>query len=458
MNFLLWDTLSKYASTNHLAHILLNNWNTIGKDEKEVDYLELFQNPSFQQTSNIVKEYYEQYETNRGMGESPDTNVQWTELDLRLNSLSVSGFRGFPPVKQDELGYGLAFSMPDTNNRRIPCSTILLGSNGSGKTSLYSAIELICTGTSAIAQKHRIESKYQSEFYHHLSDVEGRMDISITCSRISANSSGSKLTKFDKNDQIYSHISLKSFFCSESDLALFECSGKSIKEYINELIELDEILKVKDILSSYYRLLLDSFENLSESDKKDDSRVSYIHREMELAESLRITLEKVRNLLLNSVFSEAQHILLALLNDYSDDIVEPDYDTIEIEDKKVRIFNGKLRVKNRPEYQLEPRRYFNNFRFKLYLISIRVAIAFYIMKERRISFPLIFDDIFDSSDFPNRLSTKNFFRTIFGLYRELKISNRPLQLIFFTQDEVIAESVFDGKRVKKTYCGNVIKC
>lgn len=156
----------------------------------------------------------------------------------------------------------------------------------------------------------------------------------------------------------------------------------------------------------------------------------------------------------NETLVNAQKILKSLLADYEDNKVELDYSHTDSEnlaaegqsandDANNKLFNGKLRVKD-SNMQLNPREYFNNFRFKLYLISIRIAVAFHIMKQRKISFPLLFDDVFDSSDFNNRLQTEKFFRKIREIYKDLKIGDSPLQLMFFTQDEVIAESIFEG--------------
>ena len=67
------------------------------------------------------------------------------------------------------------------------------------------------------------------------------------------------------------------------------------------------------------------------------------------------------------------------------------------------------------------------------------------MRSTGINFPLVFDDVFDSSDFPNRMSTEDFFRKIFESHDKIEgIKDKPLQVIFFTQDEVIAESIYRG--------------
>jgi hypothetical protein len=58
----------------------------------------------------------------------------WVNKDFRIKSVKISSVRGFP--KSDK-PYGIKF----TNENDLPQSMIILGSNGSGKSSLYNAIE-----------------------------------------------------------------------------------------------------------------------------------------------------------------------------------------------------------------------------------------------------------------------------------------------------------------------------
>lgn len=77
--------------------------------------------------------------------------------------------------------------------------------------------------------------------------------------------------------------------------------------------------------------------------------------------------------------------------------------------------------------------YFNTFRTKLVALLMRVSLAMSIMERERVKFPLVFDDIFYSSDFDNKYKLSAFFS---ALFRQLG-RGADLQLIFFTHDELM---------------------
>lgn len=94
------------------------------------------------------------------------------------------------------------------------------------------------------------------------------------------------------------------------------------------------------------------------------------------------------------------------------------------------------------KHPLAPREYFNSFRYKLYCVSLKIAVAF-IMKELfGINFPLVFDDVFYSSDFTNRDRVCNFIRNIYQCHDRIfgDEESKRLQMIFFTHDDMIVEA------------------
>lgn len=94
---------------------------------------------------------------------------------------------------------------------------------------------------------------------------------------------------------------------------------------------------------------------------------------------------------------------------------------------------------------IEPRIYFNTFRFKLFCVVLKVAIAVGVKKIYGENWPIVIDDVFDSSDFNNRSRMDRFIERIVELHNGCIDKNRfPLQLILFTQDDLIGEAVYRG--------------
>lgn len=97
---------------------------------------------------------------------------------------------------------------------------------------------------------------------------------------------------------------------------------------------------------------------------------------------------------------------------------------------------------------ISPLLYLNSFRFKLYTLCIKIGMAFSVMKMMNISFPLVLDDVFYSSDFSNREMVRLFIKKTFELYhKEIEsTTSKRLQIIFFTHDEVILEAAINGMK------------
>lgn len=95
----------------------------------------------------------------------------------------------------------------------------------------------------------------------------------------------------------------------------------------------------------------------------------------------------------------------------------------------------------------QPREYLNTFRYKLYCMTLKFAIAFTIKKFYKLNFPIVVDDIFYSSDFSHRNMVRDYFRMLFKKHNELfPNADQQLQVIFFSHDEVVIEAAYRGIR------------
>lgn len=99
-------------------------------------------------------------------------------------------------------------------------------------------------------------------------------------------------------------------------------------------------------------------------------------------------------------------------------------------------------------FDANPRAYLNTFRFRLFAVLLKIALAFYYMKENRCVAPIIIDDVFNASDFENSVSLNTFIFTIFDVYQKLLGGEIPLQLIILTHDEMIANAFRQGVKMK----------
>ena len=130
-------------------------------------------------------------------------------------------------------------------------------------------------------------------------------------------------------------------------------------------------------------------------------------------------------------------------------IVEFDKDTGEVlaENIVINLCDSK------GEPWMSPNKYYNGFRYKIFCLSVCVSIAIAVRKKTKINLPIIMDDILTCADFDHRLQFESFFKNVVKLFRKHSPENMPLQLIYFTHDELIYDSVY---RVMSKYDNETI--
>lgn len=106
-------------------------------------------------------------------------------------------------------------------------------------------------------------------------------------------------------------------------------------------------------------------------------------------------------------------------------------------------------------FTAKPQEYLNTFRFKLYCVTLKIALAFSKMKERRITVPVVIDDIFNASDFDNTLKLEQFVYTIYKTYDEVLNDDKNLQLILLTHDEMVQGAFRRGIKLRLEQSGKV---
>ena len=94
-------------------------------------------------------------------------------------------------------------------------------------------------------------------------------------------------------------------------------------------------------------------------------------------------------------------------------------------------------------FHATPQEYYNSFRFKLYAVSFKIALALMEMKRKEIRVPIVIDDVFNASDFENNLRLEQFVYNIYKAYDSLQFEE-PLQLVLLTHDEMVLNAFRKG--------------
>jgi len=152
------------------------------------------------------------------------------------------------------------------------------------------------------------------------------------------------------------------------------------------------------------------------------------------------------NKIVNESFEPIRDIVTSILKNYMKDdsvFLEIDKEPDEIDSDTGEVLSEYISIKvkgnNGNGISLSPNKYFNTFRYRLFSMMIGISVAIASRNLTKINLPLVLDDVFYASDFEKRTSIISFLKKLFELFDTY--SNLPFQLILFTHDELIFDSV-----------------
>lgn len=182
--------------------------------------------------------------------------------------------------------------------------------------------------------------------------------------------------------------------------------------------------------------------------EKEIESIKMNERHMENLSHLKNAMDIIYEDEVNKVEETCQNTVVPILNEFThldrqefEQKTEPETIFFKKEDGQLRAYISNKRIFG-SEKKVTPKNFYNSFRYKLYAISIKVAMAFMTMKIRNLYAPLVFDDVFTASDFDNSINIDRFFYRIFETFEKLGIGKKEdLQIILFSHDEVVLNCI-----------------
>lgn len=392
--------------------------------------------------------------------------------EYRIETVLVKGIRKFGLLPDRNLYYGIDLRSNKKCNKdcfKRPISLILLGNNGIGKSSLYTSLEKVGTGSSDLSIQRGFSVDNEMNFLLH-SNIEPEQGV-IKVVTANKHFFGGSLESL-KNPIVY-----KACFCSDYDVEVLEKSN-DYQTYILRQLGLEPIVSLENSLYSFKSHLEDiqrrDILKMHDMDKNEMQK-EYIHYLSGLVSEFLRVVKEVRNEHLDQIFPNIKNMLEFIVDDYF--IKDNSGSEKFIVDNKSGYFDFHIKfIKNdghdkESVIQMSPRSYLNTFRFKLFVFSLKLTLGLNMKIKNRIDFPYIVDDLFDSSDFNHRVEIGDYIEKVLKKHDSIieneikKIkenseldeesrSNRieflekllMPQIIFFTQDELIGRSLFEGVR------------
>lgn len=396
--------------------------------------------------------------------------------DYRIINLSVKSLRKLQaPLGEDKfVGVGLAQKKLQRQGEYDyePVSCLLLGENGVGKTSLFCSLEMAARGISNIARNHGFETSEQQRKF--LSHGDGAEDPVI---RLLSKTGLFETTVRSGNTPPQSLHLPQSFLCSTYDISILERkridseyimremgrsefltlmkelrSAREVVGWLEEYKMADELLseakigkeeeqQLKDRRKSFEKQIKNRLAIKSMTQKMSRPSEEYfkkLGKEVdEILEMLESEIQRIFRMLLDV----SQNIMPNILRDF---LYDCNLDIRMVDNAPSISLIVKSDVDGKPIH-IEPRRFFNTFRLKLFAIAIKISMSCCVKILDKVNFPFIIDDTFDASDFISKREIKNFIHNILINHDGIKdLDKFPLQLIIFTQDDIIAQKAYKG--------------
>lgn len=398
-----------------------------------------------------------------------DDNIR----DLRFKRVMVQGVRKFPSKLENY--YGLNFE-----RHGAPVSSVFLGANGVGKSSLYASLEYI-----TLQHIYSAEARGYADMEQQREYLKNTKEASLP-NIVLDSLDGRRVIQFNSN----SPVGVPAFFCSEYDIQYLERHDVNM-DYLYEQVGLSSVsllikrlevaLRVRELQQKFDRAKKE-YEDLEEelngkTEFKDrlrnlDYQLNDLSRDFaKLTENENWEIDSFRfpigwadqasqiinflNQRIAPYVNQIQGKLKSALPQLLKKSIFYDCDVnVSFEEGKIRIV---LLVNGAEGNQvISPRQFLNTFRFKLYCVALKVCLAYCAKTLNRCNFPMVIDDVFDSSDFEQRNSIHRFIEDLVYQHSNLvDAQHYPLQIIFFSQDDLVSEGVYRG--IKNALGANSVK-
>lgn len=176
--------------------------------------------------------------------------------DMRIRWITFHNLRSIPIMKDEETPYGISF----TDEAGNPSSLYLVGRNGTGKTTLYSALEHYYLSANSLSQSMDLEPKRIMTYGFGEIQYEAPDNPSITLETVNGQTN---------TENLDAHVALCSpaCFCSEYDIQQLGSKGKNLFDYMLQQLGFQELKDLIDRLSDILR----SIDKQLQKDIKDET-------------------------------------------------------------------------------------------------------------------------------------------------------------------------------------------
>lgn len=232
---------------------------------------------------------------------------------------------------------------------------------------------------------------------------------------------------------------------------------KKIYEQADELRGLPSYKDESSLLLTMAKKLLEKKQELENKDfqyvanEASQKGIEYKKGMLEKSRSLILDLQHQTVLQFSQIFQQEFSDIMSEFSDLGETFhldVKSDSINLNIQVPIANGINEQDATSQDSFFPATPNEYLNSFRFKLFCITLKVALAFFWMQKNKTVVPFVIDDVFNANDFNNGLKLESFVCRIFRWYRQKLCADGqckiPFQLIMFTHDDMMQTAFKKG--------------
>ena len=194
-------------------------------------------------------------------------------------------------------------------------------------------------------------------------------------------------------------------------------------------------------------------DRITQADKESkkilpEEEVNQIKTDLGIIDKVISELREKQKIIINDFCTKRFPMIKDILKIFSnqEELEIQENDVREEDGKKILRIVVKDAVLGMTAQMPTPQEFYNSFRYKLYAVSFKIALALMEMKRKNIRVPLVIDDVFNASDFENNIRLEYFVHNIYKAYDNMGMEV-PLQLILLTHDEMVQTAFRKGANV-----------
>ena len=223
---------------------------------------------------------------------------------------------------------------------------------------------------------------------------------------------------------------------------------RNLYKILNEAVDIkNEVVdnNKEELITKKVQKIKELKEEKTDSILVQGNSMEEIEKIKSFLEGVKKKIKDIQNNIVSDFINDNKDFIEKIMSDFSNK--DENFKFINYEKEKVRDLELKITFGINGKHETTPNEYLNAFRFKLYVLTLKLTIALHWMKKYEMAAPIVIDDVFNASDFENSIKLEQYILSVKRIYSDMlerKEVKYPMQLIILTHDNMVFNSIRYG--------------